>query len=201
MKKFFACFRSDTLVSLLLLFPPASYAATHVIEVKNYEFVQGFDTVAVGDTVRWVWLEGTHTTTSNGIPAGAMPWNELLTLHHPYFSYVVLVAGRYEFISIPYAPQMGSSFVAVGPSGLMHQQEALIKTTCDSENGAIIVSNACNELMVLRVSGVTGRQTSLQQTLLPHERLSIPVPASGPVLWLIEARTSAGRQVRKLVCP
>ena len=49
------------------------------IDASNYIFTP--DTlldVYVGDTIRWVWIEGSHTTTSKTIPDGAVSWDSPL---------------------------------------------------------------------------------------------------------------------------
>ena len=98
-----------------------SKATLHIIEADSV-FTQPFDTILVGDTVKWVWVSGNHTTTSNGIPTLAMPWNELLDEHHPVFTYVVSIPGTYNYISVPDAPGMKGSFVAIYPVGIAEPQ-------------------------------------------------------------------------------
>src|SRR5690348_13799973 len=44
--------------------PDASTAgATHVVKVSDFAYEPAKLKVAVGDTVRWVWTDGTHTVT------------------------------------------------------------------------------------------------------------------------------------------
>ena len=102
-----------------------SAATLHTIEASNFQFAQPFDSILVGDTVKWVWVEGNHTTTSNGIPAGATPWNMLLDDHHTSYTYVVSLAGTYGYISVPDAPLMGGEFVATWPTGISNPAMAV----------------------------------------------------------------------------
>lgn len=102
-----------------------SAAALYTIEASNFQFTQPFDTILVGDTVKWVWVEGNHTTTSNGIPAGASPWNVLLDEHHTSFTYVISYSGTYGYISVPDAPLMGGEFVAMWPTGISNPAMAV----------------------------------------------------------------------------
>jgi plastocyanin len=88
------------------------------IETSDFQFKQDFDTVTVGDTIKWVWISGTHTTTSNGIPAGAQPWSAELNQFNTSFTYVIKFGGTYNYISVPDAPLMGGSFEAVYPVGI-----------------------------------------------------------------------------------
>jgi plastocyanin len=95
-----------------------SKATTYTIEAGDFQFTQNFDTVTVGDTIKWVWINGNHTTTSNGIPAGAQPWSVELNQFNTSFTYVVKYGGTYNYISVPDAPLMGGSFGAVYPVGI-----------------------------------------------------------------------------------
>ncbi len=49
-------------------------ATTHIITVQNYFFSPTALTVNLGDTIKWQWVNGDHTTTSLTIPPGATPW-------------------------------------------------------------------------------------------------------------------------------
>ena len=95
-----------------------SKATLYTIDASNFIFTQNFDSILVGDTVKWVWVEGDHTTTSNGIPTGALAWNVLIDKLHTSYTYVVSYAGTYNYISVPDAPLMGGSFVATWPTGI-----------------------------------------------------------------------------------
>lgn len=95
-----------------------SNATSYTIETSDFQFKQDFDSVTVGDTIKWVWVDGTHTTTSNGIPSGAQPWSVELNQFNTSFTYVVKFGGTYDYISVPDAPLMGGSFEAVYPVGV-----------------------------------------------------------------------------------
>lgn len=91
-----------------------TYAVKHVVTVGNFFFNPTSLNVTVGDTVRWVWSAGNHTTTSNpgGIPSGAASWDELITSTHLSYEYKVTVAGTYNYVCTPHAPGMAGSFTA-----------------------------------------------------------------------------------------
>jgi plastocyanin len=48
-----------------------SNATKHVVTVANFVFTPSSLTINLGDTMEWVFVSGTHTTTSTTIPAGA----------------------------------------------------------------------------------------------------------------------------------
>jgi plastocyanin len=54
-------------------------------------------TVSVGDTIKWQWVDGLHTTTSTSVPAGALTWDAPLDNSHPTFNYVITQAGTYNY--------------------------------------------------------------------------------------------------------
>ncbi len=91
-----------TLITTLLILN-ASFATTHVINVSNYQFSPSTVNVAVGDIVKWVWVEGSHTTTSVDIPAGAATWDNPMTKTSTSFSYTITVAGTYNYKCRPHA--------------------------------------------------------------------------------------------------
>ncbi|HKG69233.1 MAG TPA: T9SS type A sorting domain-containing protein [Segetibacter sp.] len=107
----------------LLLISLVSNATIHVVSVANFSFSPATITnVIVGDTVRWEWVSGTHTTTcepasqgaGNSLPSGAATWNSPITAGAPTFDYKVTVAGTYKYWCIPHKPEMAGTFEASG---------------------------------------------------------------------------------------
>jgi len=94
----------------------ASFAVKHVVTVGNFFFNPSSVNVNVGDTIRWVWSAGSHTTTSTpgAIPAGAASWDALITSSVTSFEYKVTVAGSYAYVCTPHAPGMAGTFTAAG---------------------------------------------------------------------------------------
>ncbi len=101
--------------AMLIAFVP--FAATHVVQVSNFQFSPATLTgVQVGDTVTWTWTNGSHTTTSTSVPAGAAAWDAPITSAATTFSYKVTQAGTYSYVCQPHAPNMAGSFTATGGS-------------------------------------------------------------------------------------
>jgi len=73
------------------------YANTINIQTGGVAFTPDTVNATVGDTLKWVWSDGTHTTTSTTIPGGAPVWNAPLDLSHTSFIYVLTVAGTYNY--------------------------------------------------------------------------------------------------------
>jgi hypothetical protein len=104
--------RTNLLFLLLTCFIKAN-ATTHIVHVADFHFdpVQ-FDAL-VGDTVKFVWDNGNHTTTSSAIPAGAATWDEPINSSNTSFIYVITVAGDYTYFCKKHGDQI-ASFTATG---------------------------------------------------------------------------------------
>ncbi len=106
-------------LQIILLFTcVGSFATIHPVTVANFQFSPANFSAQVGDTVRWTWSSGSHTTTSGndngGIPAGAATWNENINSGSTTFEYVITIPGTYNYRCIPHAPEMIGEFTASG---------------------------------------------------------------------------------------
>jgi plastocyanin len=107
-------------VFLFTFLPHKQLLATkHIVEVKDFEFdpvdLQG---VQIGDTIRWEWVSGFHTTTSAAIPDGAASWDSPITPTITSFEYVVQVPGTYNYVCTPHVPGMVATFTVLPASTL-----------------------------------------------------------------------------------
>jgi plastocyanin len=88
------------LFAVVTCIAPAS-AVIHTVTVANNTFTPQTFSASVGDTVRWVLAAGTHTTTATAatIPAGANPWDQMLSSTGvTQFDYPIAVAGNYGYV-------------------------------------------------------------------------------------------------------
>ncbi|HBO74329.1 MAG: hypothetical protein A2W97_07135 [Bacteroidetes bacterium GWE2_40_63] len=100
-------------IAILLLGCNKSYSSIHVIKQSGTSFSPSNITVIVGDTVRWEWSAGSHTTTSKVIPNGAEAWDSPLTSTSTSFEYKVTVEGTYNYVCTPHESLgMKGSFTA-----------------------------------------------------------------------------------------
>lgn len=92
------------LVALVAVPVAQSYAATHDVIVENFSFFPADLTVQAGDTVRWVWHSGNHTTTSGDVgsctPDGL--WNAPVNMSNPSYSRTFDDAGVFPYYCIPH---------------------------------------------------------------------------------------------------
>ncbi len=103
-------------ITLTLITYSRAYSVKHIVNVQNYEFVPANLTVQVGDTIRWVWVNGSHTTTSTNIPTGATAWDEPINSTNTFYEYRVSVAGVYDYLCIPHSSVQIGHFTATTPT-------------------------------------------------------------------------------------
>jgi plastocyanin len=134
MKKYTSKISVFTMVVSLFLCSHA-FAVKHTVDVGNYFFNPSSLNVNVGDTVRWVWLAGSHTTTSSSIPAGAAIWDHPINSSNTFYEYPVTVAGTYNYVCTPHAGMgMVASFVAAGAA-------PTLTVTPSNQNVSYVVGN------------------------------------------------------------
>lgn len=109
------------IIVVSMLSSGVSYATKHIINVQNYSFSPSNITdVIVGDTMRWVWISGSHTTTSTVIPGNAATWNSPISSTVTSFEYKVTVAGEYNYKCTPHASMgMVGAFTASAPAATL----------------------------------------------------------------------------------
>lgn len=80
----------------------ASTPQTINISVSDFVFTPNSVNATVGDTISWIWVSGTHTTTSGVIPGGASSWDNPISSGNTNFKYVVTQAGVYGYYCTPH---------------------------------------------------------------------------------------------------
>jgi len=117
-----------------------AFAVTQNVNVQNHVFAPASFTINLGDTIRWMWVSGTHTTTSVTIPAGAVTWNRNITSTSTTYIYVPSKAGTYNYKCTPHAAMgMVASFMVVCPQVSVQINASGNTTFC---NGGSVVLNS-----------------------------------------------------------
>ena len=88
------------------------YAVKRVVSVGNFFFNPASISANVGDTMRWVWVAGFHTTTSLTVPPGAAIWDAPITSSSQTYEYKITVAGSYTYDCKIHGLGMSGSFTA-----------------------------------------------------------------------------------------
>ncbi|MEO6693656.1 MAG: T9SS type A sorting domain-containing protein [Ignavibacteria bacterium] len=108
---------------IILSFNSTAKSTTTTITVQSNFFSPSNVSVSVGDTVKWQWLNGSHTTTCDGVfsgttlPPGAAPWNSPMNSGSTVFIYPVTVPGTYNYVCLPHSPGMAGTIVASSSGG------------------------------------------------------------------------------------
>ena len=112
----------------------ASFATIHVVKVSNFQFSPKTTNAVIGDTIVWMWKNGSHTTSSTTIPVGAMPWNAPMDSTHKIFGIRVMIAGTYNYrCNIHPLSMKGVIHVTAGLTAGLHDFSVL-----SSGNNALI---------------------------------------------------------------
>lgn len=105
-----------TTLFALVLFSALSlktFSTTWTVNVQDFIFSPAnLPNVVVGDTIKWQWVSGDHTTTSITVPAGASAWDEPIHIGNQTYIYVVTNAGNYHYKCTPHFPGMEGFFEA-----------------------------------------------------------------------------------------
>lgn len=99
-----------------LLLASSALATKHTVTVQDFSFSPKDLTIKLGDTVVWTWLNGSHTTTSKTIPAGAAAWDAPMTSSSPAFTYKPAVAGVYNYKCTPHESMGHVGTITVTPA-------------------------------------------------------------------------------------
>lgn len=110
------------LISLVILTSVSNARIINVSVNSNFFSPANINNAVVGDTIKWNWVSGFHTTTCDGQaftsrPSGAQPWNSTISSSTPTFSYVIQVAGTYNYICEPHSPSM-AGIITASPSSV-----------------------------------------------------------------------------------
>ena len=105
-----------TLIMLLALFSltvGSAYATTHTITFSGKKYSPKSLTVSVGDTIVWQGDFDAHPLTLTKAPAGAATFAHIEK--GSSYSYIITVAGNYEYICDMHVDEgMSGSFTAAG---------------------------------------------------------------------------------------
>lgn len=109
---------SMTLVMLFMLMSTVVRATIHTVQVANFSFSPSTFSIESGDTIRWIWVSGTHTTTSTSVPAGATAWDHPMTSANPEFDLKLTVVGTYNYHCSIHPTLMSGTITVLSGSGL-----------------------------------------------------------------------------------
>ena len=87
------------LILILVVLNLRVFATTLTISVANYSFTPSNGSIHIGDTVKFVWVNGTHTISinPNKLPANASPLNVTLSSSNTQYLYIPKINGTYKY--------------------------------------------------------------------------------------------------------
>lgn len=130
------------LLILTVVFALSVNATTHTINVSNFQFSPAsVPNVACGDTIKWQWINGSHTTTSTTIPAGAVSWNSNINSSTSTYMYVPTIPGTYNYHCIPHL-FTGSFVVGCASPAVVFQNDYGTTDSLSDASGACVQQTA-----------------------------------------------------------
>jgi len=176
MKKFIPLF----LIAFILSSTISLKATVIVITQQDLTFNPSSVTVSVGDTIRWLWTSGVHTTTSTSVPDGAQTWDSPLTSEVSQFEYVVTVAGNYSYVCTPHASLgMTGSFTASGTLGLVEKvisSNVRLYPNPAKEQTSLLISSVKSATAILSLYDLVGNRLISNEVLIKQGTNNLPVP-------------------------
>ena len=112
MKTYTSYITGSLIVLLVMIFSLSGFSTKWVVTVADFQFTpSSLPNVISGDTIRWVWVSGVHTTTSTSVPAGAMTWDQPIDATNTVYEYPATVVGTYNYYCMHHPTSMIASFI------------------------------------------------------------------------------------------
>lgn len=183
------------LLTALLSFTILGVKATIVtVMQQGNTFDPANISVTVGDTVRWIWTSGFHTTTSADIPTGAAAWDSELSAEVTQFDYAVKVAGTYNYVCTPHIDLgMIGTITATGSLGLSDNPSTnavKIYPNPAREHASLVMNASKQGKGMLVIYDLLGNKVSeLDITLKPgSNNIPVPIEKIVPGIYFIELK-------------
>ncbi len=203
MKKFYLLLALCT--TCWLGFITSASATVFVVEVQDFSFSPANFTANTGDTIHWMWVDGSHTTTSTSIPTGASSWSAPLSSGSPDFDYVVTVAGEYDYVCTPHASMgMTGSFTVVDPTSVAELSEPVFYLgKAFVQDGFLLLEYyAPAEQVIIQMFDITGHRVYAEKPVpisAGLHRHSIPVGTLPSGIYIVNLMTNNDQRTRRVV--
>ncbi len=177
-----------------------TYAIKHIVHAGNYYFTPSSLNVAVGDTVRWVWDNGSHTTTSGVIPGGASSWDANISTANHSYEYRVLLAGDYNYVCTPHAGMgMVGSFTATLATAVGEHKDNSMVVYPNPSRGVFKLSfgNTLNTEAEISLMDLSGKTISAKLTNGSAE-MTFDLSDFSKGYYFLRLKSDAGIVVRRI---
>jgi len=95
-----------------------TFAKIITVKVANFQFTPKRVNAVARDIIKWQWVNGSHTTTSGAIPAGAVSWSKSINTSSRTFQYTVKKIGKYSYHCIPHQSLGMTGIIVVSTSAI-----------------------------------------------------------------------------------
>lgn len=156
--------KKNILILFTLILSISVFSQVHVIRQESFSFNPNEIEVNVGDTIRWEWTGGTHTTTSLEIPVGADAWDNPLSSTTQFFEYKVLTEGIYNYKCTPHqAMGMTGSFTAVLPLTTLEISAGRLSIYPNPVSNLLYIEVEIPQLLTITIYNSCGQKLKEQQ--------------------------------------
>jgi plastocyanin len=182
------------LPAIMILLTLSLKATIVTVNQTGFTFNPKTFSITVGDTIRWQWSAGIHTTTSVTIPTGAAAWDNPLTAESPQFEYRVTVAGTYDYKCTPHAALgMTGSFTATGSLGIEDNpllSSVKIFPNPATENTSLMLTSDKTGRGLITMYDLLGNKVNYQEVDIKSGTNNIPLSLESiiPGIYFIELK-------------
>lgn len=194
------------LTSLFTLVVLISSATVVTVTQQDNTFSPKDIEVKVGDTVRWVWTSGVHTTTSATIPSGAAAWDSPLTDAVRQFDYLVTVEGTYNYVCTPHIDLgMIGTITATAQLGIKENilaNSVKIYPNPAKENAMLTLTSEKPGKGILSMYDLLGNKVNKSDVLIKQgiNNINLMIETMHPGVYFIELKyNNEATIVRRLV--
>ncbi len=182
----------------ILLFSINALATVHTVSVGDFAFAPNSLSIRLGDTIRWNWANGLHTTTSTSVPAGAATWDFTLQSTSTSFIYVPTVEGTYNYkCSFHESMGMLGSFTVIGPSTVKANPDKFFAVSPNPAKSEIKINSAGLKLQV-SIADALGRQVILNPLSEANNEQTYSIKHLSSGIYMLVIRADESVTVQKL---
>jgi plastocyanin len=191
------------IVLLVMIFSFSGFSTKWVVTVADFQFTpSSLPNVISGDTIRWVWVSGIHTTTSTSVPGGAMTWDQPIDATNTVYEYHATVVGTYNYYCMHHPTTMIASFTVISttPAGIGNNSSGILRIYPNPTSGqiTIIPGSSQGKMDILIVRDLTGR-TIFSNTISSDQQYIIDLSAYPGGYYFVQLTSDAGTMTRKVI--
>lgn len=196
MKKFFTLF----LLAFSLVTATRTMATTHMVLVADFSFNPPTFTANLGDTVMWMWANGSHTTTSTSVPTGAATWDHPITSSSTSFTYKPAVTGTYNYQCTPHASMnMVATFDVLSSTNVPAVNNVTSLTVAPNPSSGLMNIQTDLNNPSISVYDYAGRAVSMVHIIKNGSQMSLDVAQLPAGIYVLKLTTAEKSELQKIV--